>query len=83
MLSLLGSQTKTKLLFLSPKAAAAQLMLAEEPLRSSAAEEDPSRLPPTRAKNNITVQCSEFVFHNVLLASMGWAHDSKLMECNN
>jgi len=58
-------------------------MLAEKRLRSSAAQEDPSRLPETPAKNNSTVQCSEFVFHKVLLASMGWVHDSKLMECNN
>lgn len=74
---------KTEPLFLSLKTAAALLMLVEKPLQSSAAQEDPSRLPETPAKNNITVQCSEFVFHKVLLASMGWAHDSKLMECNN
>lgn len=74
---------KTEPLFLSLRTAAAPPMLVEKLLRSSSAQEDPRTLPETPAKNNITVQCSEFVFHKVLLASMGWAHDSKLMECNN
>jgi len=79
---LLWSQMKTKPPFHSLKAAAALPMLMQKPLQSSAAE-DPSKLLQPLAKKNITLQCREFIFHKILLASMGWAHDSKLMECSN